>query len=106
MSEKEDPPSIAEVVWSAARWIAKRELIVRLAVVAFLLGLGAAGVVYAQDAGVKLIAPLDARVTALEKNQLEMQRMTVETNATLKLVAMRLGVTPITLTPEQADGGR
>lgn len=61
-------------------------------------------VAWAQDAGAKAVAPVaaevaevKARVAALEKNQADMQRMTVETNATLKLVAMRLGVTPITL---------
>lgn len=105
------PPALAEVVWSAARWVVGQEWLMRFAAVAVLLALGAAGVVYGQDAGVKLLAPVearidktDARVAALEKNQADMQRMTVETNATLKLVAMRLGVTPITL--EAKDGGQ
>lgn len=104
--KKKEPLSIAEVIWAAARWLAERELLLRLGMVAFFLIIGGGAVVYAQDAGVKLIAPLDARVTALEKNQLEMQRMTIETNATMKLVAQRLGVTPITLTPEAKDGGQ
>lgn len=100
-----DKLSIGEIIWAAARWLVERELLLRLGMVAFFVVAGGAAVVYAQDAGVKLLAPLDARVTALEKNQLEMQRMTIETNATLKLVAQRLGVTPITLAPEVKDGG-
>lgn len=105
------PPALADVVWAAARWIVGQEWLMRLAAVAVLLLVGAVGVVYAQDAGVKLVAPVNARidetnarVAALEKNQADMQRMTVETNATLKLVAMRLGVTPITL-EQPKDGG-
>ena len=70
----------------------------------------ASTIAFAQDAGAKAVAPvvadvarLDARVQALERGQADMQRMTVETNATLRLVAMRLGVTPVTL--ESRDGG-
>jgi len=69
-------------------------------------------VAWAQDAGTKAVAPVaaevakvEARVAALEKGQADMQRMTVETNATLKLVAMRLGVTPITL-EQPKDAGQ
>lgn len=103
--EKEKPLTIPEVIWATARWIAKRELLVRLGVMIFLIVVGAAGVVYAQDAGVKLIAPLEARVTKLEQNQLDMQRMTLETNATVKMIAREMGIKPLSLAPEK-DGGQ
>lgn len=68
-------------------------------------------VAWAQDAGAKAVIPVaaevaevKARVAALERAQADMQRMTVETNATLRLVAMRLGVTPVTL-EQPKDGG-
>ena len=64
----------------------------------------ASTIAFAQDAGAKAVAPIaaevaevKARVLVLEHNQQDMQRMTVETNATLRLVAMRLGVVPVTL---------
>lgn len=106
-NDKDDskPLTLPEVVWSAAQWLARRELIVRIAMVAFLIGLGVTGLAYAQDAGVKLIAPIDARVTKLEENQLEMQRMTIETNATVKIIAIKMGITPLSLAPESKDGG-
>lgn len=59
---------------------------------------------FAQDAGVKAVAPVELRVTALEKNQADMQRMTLETNATVKMIAYRLGVTPLSL-EQPRDGG-
>jgi len=71
----------------------------------------ASTIAYAQAAGSKAVAPVvveiaevKARVTALEQGQADMQRMTLETNATLKLVAYRLGVVPVTLT-DAKDGG-
>ena len=68
-------------------------------------------VAWAQDAGVKAVVPVAADVAALKAQVVEqdrrmanVERMTVETNATLRLVAMRLGVVPVTLEPAK-DGG-
>jgi len=75
-------------------------------------------VAFAQDAGAKAAAPVeahvvktDAEVAALnakvaeqDRRMANVERMTVETNATLRLVAMRLGVTPVTL-EQPKDGG-
>jgi hypothetical protein len=89
------------------RWL----LAISLGGIAAIVVATSATIAFAQDAGVKAIAPIekhldatDARVAALEKGQADMQRMTVETNATLRLVAMRLGVTPVTL-EQPKDGG-
>lgn len=98
------PPTLPGVLWTLAGLIFKREALLVVAVVVVLLAVGAAGVVYAQDAGVRLIAPVESRVATLEKNQADMQRMTLETNATVKMIAYRLGVTPLSL--EQKDGGQ
>ena len=82
------------------RWL----LAISLGGIAAIVVATSATIAFAQDAGIKAVAPIekhldatDARVAALEKGQADMQRMTVETNATLRLVAMRLGVTPVTL---------
>ena len=68
-------------------------------------------VAWAQDAGAKAAAPVAADVVALkakaeeqDRRMANVERMTVETNATLRLVAMRLGVVPVTLEPAK-DGG-
>ena len=68
-------------------------------------------VAFAQDAGAKAAAPVAADVVALkakaeeqDRRMANVERMTVETNATLRLVAMRLGVVPVTLEPAK-DGG-
>jgi len=98
------PPTIIGTLWAVGEWVVKRELLMRIVMVVVLLLCGAAGVVYAQDAGVKLIAPVEARVASLEKNQADMQRMTLETNATVKMIAYRLGVTPLSL-EQPKDGG-
>jgi len=69
-------------------------------------------VAWAQDAGAKAVLPVAADVAALKAQVVEqdrrmanVERMTVETNATLRLVAMRLGVTPVTL-EQSKDGGQ
>ena len=90
------------------RWL----LAISLGGIAAIVVATSATIAFAQDAGTKAIAPVeahlhetDARVAALEKGQADMQRMTVENNATLRLIAYRLGVVPVTL--EQAkDGGQ
>jgi len=90
------------------RWL----LAISLGGIAAVVVATSATISFAQDAGVKAIAPVeqhlhetDARVAALERNQQDMQRMTLETNATLKLVAYRLGVVPVTLTVGTPDAG-
>jgi hypothetical protein len=69
-------------------------------------------VAFAQDAGAKAVAPVAVELALVKAQQVEqerrmanVERMTVETNATLRLVAMRLGVTPVTLEPPK-DGGQ
>ena len=101
--EEPKPPTLPGVLWALANLVFKREALLVVVVVALLLAIGAGGVVYAQDKFDAGLAPVEQRVLALEKNQADMQRMTVETNATLKLVAYRLGVVPITL--EAKDAG-
>lgn len=113
--EEPKPPTLGGTLMALANLIFKREAVmVAAALVVLVVGIGGT-VVWAQgklDAGMEEhVAPVvvkveqvEARVAALEKNQADMQRMTVETNATLKLVAMRLGVTPITLELPK-DGG-
>ena len=50
-------------------------------------------------------ARVKAKAEEQDRRMANVERMAVETNATLKLVAMRLGVTPITLEPAK-DGGQ
>lgn len=51
------------------------------------------------------LAAVKAKAEEQDRRMANVERMTVETNATLKLVAMRLGVTPITL-EQGKDGGQ
>ena len=114
--DKKEAPSPAEVIWAAARWVVGQEWLMRLASVATLIAIGAAGIVYGEDkfdGGLaKGVAPIiervvktEADVAALQKNQADMQRMTLETNATVKMIAYRLGVVPLSLT-DAKDGGQ
>ncbi len=105
VEEKPPAPTVIGTLWEIANWVAKRELLMRLVMVVVLIAVGVAGLAYAQDAGVKWLAPVEQRVTALEKNQADMQRMTLETNATVKMIAYRLGVTPLTL-EQPKDAGQ
>lgn len=102
--ESAKPPTLPGVLWALAGLIFRREALLMVAAIAVLIAIGAAGVVWAEDKGVRLLAPVETRVTTLEKNQADMQRMTLETNATVKMIAYRLGVTPLSL--EQKDGGK
>ncbi len=104
--KEEKALSVPEVIWAAARWLAERELLTRIGVVIFLLVVGAAGLAYAQDAGVKYIAPLEARVTALEKGQAEFGRITMETNLNVRLMLESRGIKPIDVPKISVDGGQ
>lgn len=115
-----DPLTVPEVIWAAARWIVKRDLALRLAVVAFLMVLGGVGVVYAQGQGKELIAPLesadralDVRVTKLEQSEssrLEREaardRITMETNLNVRLFLESQRIKPIDVPRFAADAGR
>lgn len=121
----ERPPTLPEVVWSAARWIARRELLVRLAMVAVLLGLGVAGTVLAagelEKREVRLTAPferfnaaIDSRVTKLEQAEvarLEREaardRITMETNLNVRLFLESQKIKPIDVPRfAEPDAGR
>lgn len=123
--KKKEPLSIAEVIWAAARWLAERELLLRLGMVAFFLIIGGGAVVYAQDAGVKYVAPLREELAAqreenkkvhaqqaLEREQdradLATTKMqSAEAMLNVRLIVERLNMKPIILAPEPAtDGGR
>jgi hypothetical protein len=90
------------------RWL----LAISLGGIAAIVVATSATIAFAQDAGTKAAAPLAVELAQVKAQQVEqerrmanVERMTVETNATLRLVAMRLGVVPVTL--EQAkDGGQ
>lgn len=112
--------TVPEVIWAAARWIAKRELLVRLGVVAFLLVVGGGAVVYAQGQGKMLTAPLElahqvleVRVTKLEQSEaarLEREaardRITMETNLNVRLFLESQKIKPIDVPRFAADAGR
>ena len=89
------------------RWL----LAISLGGIAAIVVATSATISYAQDAGVKATAPVAADVAVLktqvaeqDRRMANVERMTVETNATLKLVAYRLGVVPVTLAPEKDAG--
>lgn len=122
--EAEKPPTLPEVIWAAARWVARRELLVRLAMVTVLIGLGVggalafAGELEKHDA--KIVAPLqqadaaiDVRVTKLEQAEaarLEREaardRITMETNLNMRLLMESQKIKPIDVPRFAADAGQ
>lgn len=97
----EKPPTLPGVLWTLAGLIFKREALLGLSIVGALVVLGGTGVVWAQD---KFLGPVEKRQDEQDKRMANVERMTVETNATVKIIAYRLGVTPLSL--EQKDGGQ
>lgn len=115
MSGEPRPPTIMDLAWMLALALFRREAVMVAAAVALLIAVGAGGVVWAQstiDGGVKAkLAPIETRtakvesdVEALKKQMANVERLSVETNANVRLVAEKLKVEPIELEP--ADGGR
>lgn len=109
-----EPLTIPQVVWAAARWLAKRELLVRLAVIAFLLGLGGVGVAYAYAFEERRHEPIEARISNLEqvdrardRKDLERDRLLMEMNLNVRLFLQTHGVKPIDVPREMLlpDGG-
>lgn len=103
--------SVADMVQALPRKIFTREA--ALWIVAILLG----GVAFAQgierlDGGMeKRVAPIEKRqdaveadVAQLKKQAANTERIAMETNLNVRLIAERLNLRPITL--EQMDGGR
>lgn len=122
--EGDKPPTLPEVVWSAARWLARRELLIRLAMVGVLVGIGVgaafafAGELEKHEA--KLVAPLQqvdasisARVTKIEEReaerdrlQLEQSRLMSETNLNVRLFLELHKIKPIDVPRFAADAGQ
>lgn len=120
----ETGPSIPEVIWAAARWLAKRELLMRLAIVLTLVGMGGGGVVVGaselEKHDAKITAPLmktdeeiAARVTKLESSEsarLEREaardRVTMETNLNVRLFLESQKIKPIDVPRFAADAGQ
>lgn len=120
VEEKSPPPTVIGTLWEIANWVAKRELLMRLVMVAVLIALGAAGIVYAQDAGVKLLKPVelrqdktDAEVAGVKAQVLEqnrkianVERVVLTLDLNMRLMLESRGIKPIDLPAEQSDGGR
>lgn len=122
-TEQDKALTIPEVVWAAARWLAKRELLIRIGVVVLLIGVGVASAAYASnelekhDAKIvvsleKFDASIDVRVTKLEQAaaaQLEREaardRMVLETNLNVRLFLESQKIKPIDVPRSAVDGG-
>lgn len=123
------PPTTIESVWAAARWLASRELLLRIAATAVMLLAGGATVVWAQqqrDAGV---APVKAELAELRAQMVEKEKadatlhakqaeerqedrgeiatvkmQSAEVMLNVRLIVERLNMKPIILV-EHPDGG-
>lgn len=128
---KDKPPTVVESIWAAARWLASRELLLRIAATAAMLVAGGATVVWAQqqrDAGVAPVkadiaelrqevaeqAKADAQLhakQAVEREEDRAQIATVkmqsaEVMLNMRLVVERLNMKPIILVEQPKDGGQ
>lgn len=120
----EKPLTVPEVIWAAARWLAKRELLMRLAIMFVLVGMGGGGVVVGaselEKHDAKITLPLvkadeaiSARVSKLETSEaarLEREaardRVTMETNLNVRLFLESQKIKPIDVPRFAADAGQ
>jgi hypothetical protein len=121
--EKPPVPTVIGTLWDVALWVAKRELLMRVVMVAVLVALGAAGVVYGQDKFDAGIAPLREELAADRKANAEVHKrqslereqdradlattkmQSAETMLNVRMLVERLNMKPIVLVNEQ-DAGR
>ena len=124
VEEKPKEPTIPEAIWSAARWVVGQELLMRLVLVAVLLGLGAAGIVWGQDKFDAGIAPLRDELAADRKANAEVHKkqalereqdraeiattkmQSAETMLNVRMLVERLNMKPIILVEQPKDGGQ
>lgn len=106
------PPALSEVVWAAARWVVGQELLMRIVLVAVLVGLGVAGLAFAQDKFDAGLEPHEARITALEKGREEdraalatTRMQSAETMLNVRLIVEALKLRPIVLVEQPKDAG-
>ena len=109
-AESNKPPALNELLWTLANLIFRREAVMLAASIVFLVAAGAGGVVWAQstiDGGVKAkLAPIEERQDKVEQDvrqvrhqMANVERLTVETNANVRLIAERLRLVTISLDP-------
>jgi hypothetical protein len=117
------PPTIIGTIWAAAEWVAKKELLNRVVMVAVLIGLGVAGLAFAQDKFDGGLAPLREELAADRKTNAEIHKkqtlereqdradlattkmQSAETMLNVRLIVEALKLRPIVLV-DQPDGGR
>ena len=116
-------PTVIGTLWAVGRWVVERELLMRIASVVLLLAIGAGGIVYAQDAGVKYVAPLRDELAAQRRENAEVHKkqalereqdrtdlattkmQSAETMLNVRMLVERLNMKPIVLVDEK-DGGQ
>jgi len=122
--EGKPPPTVIGTLWDVALWVAKRELLMRVVMVAVLVALGAAGLSYGQDKFDAGIAPLRDELAADRKANAEVHKkqalereqdradlattkmQSAETMLNVRMLVERLNMKPIVLVDQPADGGR
>lgn len=111
-ADGEEPLTVPQVIWAAARWVVKRELAIRIAVVAFLLVLGGGCVAYAARFENERHAPIEQRLSKLEQREqerdrsdLERDRLMMESNLNVRLLLESHRIKPIDVPRVQPDGG-
>ena len=122
-SSKPKQPTIIGTIWAAANWVVEREMLNRIVMVLVLVGLGVGSLSFAQDAGVKYVAPLKEELAAQRKENAEIHKkqalereqdradlattkmQSAEVMLNVRLIVERLNMKPVILV-EPADGGR
>lgn len=114
-SAKKPQATLSGVLVQLAGRIFKREAAMIITATVVLIGAGAGGAVWAQE---KMDAAMNSRVSPLEKRQekveadvaqvkqqvANVERVAMETNLNVRLIAERLRIVPITI--EAKDGGQ
>jgi uncharacterized protein HemX len=119
------PPTIPAMLWALAGLIFKREALLVVASLAVIAGIGAGGAVWAQSRLDGGVAPVVARVEALERQSREdrhaqaveaeeqrrkmasLERVTMETSLNVRLLLEQQKIQPVVLDLRPVlDGGR
>ncbi len=124
-ADSKKDPTVIGTLWAVGRWVVEREVMMRVVSIAVLIGLGVAGLAFAQDAGVTYVAPLKEELAAQRRENAEIHKkqaiereqdradlattkmQSAETMLNVRMLVERLNMKPIVLVDETAkDGGR
>jgi hypothetical protein len=117
-------PTVIGTIWTVGRWVVEQEILMRIVMVLVLVAIGVGGLAFAQDAGVKYVAPIRDELAAQRAENLEIHKrqalereqdradlattkmQSAETMLNVRMLVERLNMKPIVLVEQPKDGGQ